>query len=1209
MKKTSLKFIRIILILALVLPSLFLFPQKAQAATTFSGDSGANLGVHFWDDSAGTWTARTFTGDDLFPNNFAAGDKIGFGQNLGEVWAGLLINITAGITADTFTYHWEYYDQASATYRTIVPIVDDTTGFTVVGDNPVKFTYKQLEGMQRHSSSSKIICLVVDSVVNPTEGGAFDGDVDALDGKIHWAVGDGQKTAEDLYNASVAGSWGVVEKITTPNSELNNTYIFYCSFNGYSFKTTNETLIFYYPFRWYETFIQLKYLQSGELDPVLNVGINGSSWQVDKGDKGITQYPLYIYPTTELKFYDSNLLKDNKGNLGTIHYRYAQPDLYYYHSKVGRQVGNELGTGKLEVVGTLFHGFDLQRKKYGGVSGLTVLDQGIFTWDSDYSGFFDSTLNGTIKIHGGTNPFNFIDCEFHNEVYDGSGWGGSGQGQSYESTMYHRNTSLIKAVGKDGNPISGATLTVSGKEAWKASGAGTSAWDDIYVENGTQNGKPAYEGTINGKWLWWNSTLSEWQLTNFKGLGTPGYTGDTGADLPANPWTEVTGDSPAPTLAQQKSATEFTATSDSNGYFGEDSGTATSSTNTTLVDSSKAWTIHQFNAGMVYITSGTGAGQKRGVTDNNANTLTIVKPWDINPDATSKYIVINSIKTDFRYGDGGGHINYNPFTFTISHQDYPTRQFVETVNKKIDWTIPLGNPQDVGSIKVYGTEYASSEPGTIYAQVLYGDGSPANSATTSLTLYKTDGTKVLNSVSMSYIAGSNGIYKYDITAPVDEGVYLADVASTNPTAYGSAEVHVSATANKVALIWDKVQTLAGDVWTYGGRSLDSVTNIATATWSSGSRTLTAFGSLAADVWSAAYAPIRRLTSGQLDSGQLATQSDITSQTESIKGPANKDLTEVESDIAAVQTDVTTINIQLDDVETKIDGLIANWGSYKAKDIIDDLADISDQIKNIPTGGSVSGLDDLYAVSAENLTKTKDISNKLIQLKALVEINRSLIENRPIVKIFYVWGSVILKMVITNPASAEQTIHFKAALPKEIKPEHIIRKDVGLEIEYDPEKEGYFATAEIVLEAGKSVIKQIKVKDIWKISEDEIDSLRKQAKELMEPLRNTPAFAQGATLKNDIDSRLDKISSKQKEEAATPEEHIICYRENMVDLDVVKKDIEDLKDLVAGRSGAGGLLASIGGISTIAAWGIIIILIAGFGALAFILRSRHNIRQL
>lgn len=65
-------------------------------------------------------------------------------------------------------------------------------------------------------------------------------------------------------------------------------------------------------------------------------------------------------------------------------------------------------------------------------------------------------------------------------------------------------------------------------------------------------------------------------------------------------------------------------------------GTATSATSTTLVNSGKSWTSSQWVNSQVRIISGTGAGQIRTITANTGTTLTVAT-WTVTPDATSVY--------------------------------------------------------------------------------------------------------------------------------------------------------------------------------------------------------------------------------------------------------------------------------------------------------------------------------------------------------------------------------------------------------------------------------------------------------------------------------------------------------------------------------------------------------------------------------------------
>ncbi|MDD5397042.1 MAG: hypothetical protein PHW24_03205, partial [Candidatus Moranbacteria bacterium] len=300
---------------------------------------------------------------------------------------------------------------------------------------------------------------------------------------------------------------------------------------------------------------------------------------------------------------------------------------------------------------------------------------------------------------------------------------------------------------------------------------------------------------------------------------------------------------------------------------------------------------------------------------------------------------------------------------------------------------------------------------------------------------------------------------------------------------------------------------------------------------------------------------------------------------------------------------------LDSIQTTVDNIQGNIGTDNNKEVIAQLSDISNKIKDVTT--DVSGLEDMSNVNSDNLKLTKDIQNKVADFNALIDINKLLLQNKPIIKTYYEWGSVILKMVISNPLQIKQTVDFKAVLPREVKPEFIMTKSDDLHLEYDTEKELWYVTAGIELEGGQSIIKTVEVKDVWMIPSEEIDSLKNQINDLMKPLDGTAYFAQGTTLKNDGLSRLNKISWRQGEESATPAEHIITYRENANDLNITKQDVENLNKLVTDISSKNFLQGSVFGVSTTMTWAIILMMVIGVAILMtlfFILirRSREPI---
>jgi hypothetical protein len=76
-----------------------------------------------------------------------------------------------------------------------------------------------------------------------------------------------------------------------------------------------------------------------------------------------------------------------------------------------------------------------------------------------------------------------------------------------------------------------------------------------------------------------------------------------------------------------------------------ESGTATSATGTTLVDTGLAMTPDEHIGSFIAITGGLGSGQVRKITDNDATSFTVLT-WTTTPDATSTYEVFDAGEID-----------------------------------------------------------------------------------------------------------------------------------------------------------------------------------------------------------------------------------------------------------------------------------------------------------------------------------------------------------------------------------------------------------------------------------------------------------------------------------------------------------------------------------------------------------------------------------
>jgi hypothetical protein len=94
-----------------------------------------------------------------------------------------------------------------------------------------------------------------------------------------------------------------------------------------------------------------------------------------------------------------------------------------------------------------------------------------------------------------------------------------------------------------------------------------------------------------------------------------------------------------------------------------DAGTSTGSNNqVTINDTSKSWTISEWVGGGIYISSGTGAGQYRRISNNIATQISLQDAWDTIPDATSTYALayIKCAGNKFNQVRGEGLYSQNP---------------------------------------------------------------------------------------------------------------------------------------------------------------------------------------------------------------------------------------------------------------------------------------------------------------------------------------------------------------------------------------------------------------------------------------------------------------------------------------------------------------------------------------------------------------------
>lgn len=205
-------------------------------------------------------------------------------------------------------------------------------------------------------------------------------------------------------------------------------------------------------------------------------------------------------------------------------------------------------------------------------------------------------------------------------------------------------TSLAAGVVKTYDPLTGVVTSL-----------GTTGLPAAWATDGKMCATPSYvnteedfTGTASAGGA---TTLTDSTLT----MGTNEY---------LNMWIRTTGGTGSGQVRKivSNTATEFTvaawsvtpdATTTYEVMHSFSAGLATSATNTTIVDSGKAWASDQWINYQVRIVAGTGIGQVRSITDNNATSLTVAT-WTVNPDDTSVYAIEGN--DDFIYLAGNAAV-------------------------------------------------------------------------------------------------------------------------------------------------------------------------------------------------------------------------------------------------------------------------------------------------------------------------------------------------------------------------------------------------------------------------------------------------------------------------------------------------------------------------------------------------------------------------
>jgi hypothetical protein len=286
-----------------------------------------------------------------------------------------------------------------------------------------------------------------------------------------------------------------------------------------------------------------------------------------------------------------------------------------------------------------------------------------------------------------------------------------------------------------------------------------------------------------------------------------------------------------------------------------------------------------------------------------------------------------------------------------------------------------------------------------------------------------------------------------------------------------------------------------------------------------------------------------------------------------------------------ETSDTLVDISLD-----LDEIIEKWDDYTNSEKDIKLLRIKERFI------AVNQIDGVEILLKKRINDDQHRENLALSLKGLINSNLIYLAQNADTVSQNTWlehGSIIFRSLVSNPSDVvAQNVQIKYYLPQEVGLEHIIKIEDGLETKFDAEKNILYVSGQIMLAPGETKTYIVEVADVWIISDAEIESVRKQTDTLFNSLQNTSYFAQGSTIKADIDVNLDKIAIL-KEKNQTPELKIKSHREAMLQLNSAKTKLENLKTIVSSAGSIDTVFGFVGGVQVIAVWGLVIILISGF----------------
>jgi hypothetical protein len=173
------------------------------------------------------------------------------------------------------------------------------------------------------------------------------------------------------------------------------------------------------------------------------------------------------------------------------------------------------------------------------------------------------------------------------------------------------------------------------------------------------------------------------------------------------------------------------------------------------------------------------------------------------------------------------------------------------------------------------------------------------------------------------------------------------------------------------------------------------------------------------------------------------------------------------------------------------------------------------------------------------------------------------------------SKIILTIRAGHQMDGTQKVPIRANLPAHIRTNDIIDL-AGLDLGYDFKSDVYYVYKDVELASNDPKVFDVVMNDVWVVSKNDTDELRKHSADLAGKLKGLKDYATAEELRRAIDSGLQQIDSSQATSALSAGvptvDHLKAYERDLKALARVKRDVRRLENIVlAAGIDPGGLV--------------------------------------